>query len=153
MIKRISILLLSLLFAMSCSENNPNDPNSITLSERAGTYTGTPNGAAAQFTESLTMELNNQGECASVNLAGGLAEQLNVTIDGLPKSLGTPNDKSATFTFEVNAIVGALSQTIPASITIVFDSTTEASGCTATVEITGMFENENALVFTLTKNN
>ena len=71
--KKVSILLISVLFALAVSCSNPTTnpdntntedgtQNSITLAQRAGTYSGTMNGMQ------LVIVLNNQAEVTSIKV-------------------------------------------------------------------------------------
>lgn len=139
--KKISILLISVLFALavSCS-NKPTDPgnnggstqNGIPLSQRAGTYSGSiPLG---QVNMQLVIVLNDQAQVTSIKTGfdpNSLTESLEspITIEEGAAYTGTT---IAPFAASINMN----SQSSPSVVKIVFKSADDASqGATAKVQV------------------
>lgn len=133
--KKVSILLISVLFALAVSCSNPTTnpdntntedgtQNGITLAERAGTYSGTMNGMQ------LVIVLNDQAQVTSITINNGdnsITEP--ITIKEGPTHTGTT---IAPFAASVNMGTGSN----PAVVKIDFKSATDASqGAIAKVDI------------------
>ena len=134
--KKVSILLISVLFALAVSCSNPTTnpdnqqntedgtQNSITLVQRAGTYSGTMNGMQ------LVIVLNNQAQVTSITINNGdnsITEP--ITIKEGPTHTGTT---IAPFNATVN--MNGLKST--ATVSIEFKSQTDkTAGATAYVKV------------------
>ena len=135
--KKVSILLISVLFALAVSCSNPTTnpdntntedgtQNGITLAERAGTYSGIIENMGMQ----LVIVLNDQAQVTSITINNGdnsITEP--ITIKEGPTHTGTT---IAPFAASVNMGTGSN----PAVVKIDFKSATDASqGATAKVDI------------------
>ncbi|WP_304333443.1 hypothetical protein [Brachyspira innocens] len=133
--KKVSILLISVLFALAVSCSNPTTnpdntntedgtQNGIALSERAGTYSGTMNGMQ------LVIVLNDQAQVTSITINNGdnsITEP--ITIKEGPTHTGTTIAPFA-------ASVTMNNNSSPAVVKIDFTSATDASkGATAKVQV------------------
>ncbi|WP_304354697.1 hypothetical protein [Brachyspira innocens] len=134
--KKVSILLISVLFALAVSCSNPTTnpdnqqntedgtQNSITLAQRAGTYSGTMNGMQ------LVIVLNNQAQVTSITINNGdnsITEP--ITIKEGPTHTGTT---IAPFNATVN--INGFKST--ATVSIEFKSQTDkTAGATAYVKV------------------
>ena len=141
--KKVSILLISVLFALAVSCSNPTTnpdntgdnqqntedgtQNSITLAQRAGTYSGIIENMSMQ----LVIVLNNQAEVTSIKVNGSESIYSNspIKISEGADYTGTTIDP---FVASVNMGTGSN----PAVVKIDFTSATDASkGATAKVDI------------------
>ena len=135
--KKVSILLISVLFALAVSCSNPTTnpdntntedgtQNGITLAQRAGTYSGT----IEKMGMELVIVLNDQAQVTSITINNGdnsITEP--ITIKEGPTHTGTT---IAPFDATVNMGTGSN----PAVVKIDFKSATDASkGATAKVDI------------------
>ncbi|MEI0798316.1 hypothetical protein R4Q14_08330 [Brachyspira intermedia] len=124
--KKISILLMSLLFilAVSCSSpNNPDNNNNIALSERAGTYSGTMNGLG------LVIVLNNNAQVTSIKVGG--TESI---TDPIAIKEGASHTGTSISEFDATVTMGGYPMS--AKVRIEFKSGTDASlGATAYVTL------------------
>lgn len=138
--KKVSILLISVLFALAVSCSNPTTnpdntgdnqqntedgtQNSITLAQRAGTYSGTMNGMQ------LVIVLNDQAQVTSITINNGdnsITEP--ITIKEGPTHTGTT---IAPFDAAVNMSVFQST----ATVSIEFKSQTDkTAGATAYVKV------------------
>ena len=143
--KKISILLMSVLFilAVSCSSpsnpdnNNNNNNNNIALSERAGTYSGTMNGLE------LVIVLNNNAQVTSIKVGGNESITDPIVIKEGASYKGTSISE---FDATVNMVIP-----MSAKVRIEFKSGTDASqGATAYVTIQGS-TTENPVDLTYSK--
>ena len=128
--KKISILLMSLLFilAVSCSSpNNPDNNNNIALSERAGAYNGQ---ITKPFPMDLVMILDSTGTLTSLMVNG------NESVDpNSPIKVGDPNSKETVFgPFSASINMGLASQS--ARVRVTFNSATDKTlGAKAEIEV------------------
>lgn len=133
--KKVSILLISVLFALAVSCSNPTTnpdntntedgtQNGITLAQRAGTYSGTMNGMQ------LVIVLNDQAQVTSITINNGdnsITEP--ITIKEGPTHTGTT---IAPFDAAVNMSVFQST----ATVSIEFKSQTDkTAGATAYVKV------------------
>ena len=130
--KKVSILLISVLFALavSCS-NKPTDPgstqNGITLSQRAGTYSGT-----MEKIGSLEIVLDAQAQVTSIKING--TESLDSSNN--PLSIKEGADYTGTTIAPFDATVNMYSYKSTATVSIEFKSPTDkTAGATAEVTI------------------
>lgn len=140
--KKISILLMSVLFilAVSCSSpsnpdnNNNNNNNNIALSERAGTYNGQ---ITKPFPMDLVMILDSTGTLTSLMVNGNESVDPNNPI----KLSNDPNSKETVFgPFE--ATINLNGQESKSRVRVTFNSGTDKTqGAKAEIDLmtTGNF--------------
>lgn len=136
--KKVSILLISVLFALAVSCSNPTTnpdntntedgtQNGITLAERAGTYSGT-----MEKIGSLEIVLDAQAQVTSIKING--TESLDSSNN--PLSIKEGADYTGTTIAPFDATVNMYSYKSTATVSIEFKSQTDkTAGATAEVTI------------------